>query len=135
MTTTHTGDMKSKLDEARKTILLAESYMNNLGVEVDRLNKIKLSDHKVMEYINLLIPLQDNATKQQEKNVQQLRSDMQLRYFDAPDLAFVGKNGYHFINAVSDFATHSKPLRETATFKENMFLKTVDGNPLICEAF
>ncbi|SFK75950.1 phage/plasmid-like protein TIGR03299 [Paenibacillus sp. 1_12] len=110
-TTIHTGNMKSKLDEARKTILLAESYMDNLGAEVDRLNKIKVSDQKVMEYINLLIPLQDNATKQQEKNVQQLRSDMQLRYFDAPDLAFVGKNGYRFINAVSDFATHAKPLR------------------------
>jgi phage/plasmid-like protein (TIGR03299 family) len=134
-TTTHTGDMKSKLDEARKTILLAENYMDNLGAEVDRLNRIKVSDHKVLEYINLLIPLQDNATKQQEKNVQQLRSDMQLRYFDAPDLAFVGKNGYRFINAVSDFATHSKPLRETATFKENMFLKTVEGNPLIDKAY
>lgn len=133
--TIHTGNMKSKLDEAMKTILMAESYMDNLGSEIDRLNKIKVSDQKVLEYINLLLPLQDNATKQQEKNVLQLRADMQARYFDAPDLAFVGKNGYRFINAVSDFATHAKPLRETASFKENMFMKTVEGNPLIDKAY
>ena len=37
---------------------------------------------------------------------------MKLLYFDAPDLQHVGKNAYRFVNAVSDFATHAKPLRE-----------------------
>lgn len=134
-TTIHTGDIKSKLDEAKKTLLLAEYYMDKLGAEVDRLNRIKIPDHKVMEYIELLIPMPDNATKLQEKNVEHLRSDMKLRYFDAPDLVHVGKNGYRFINAVSDFATHSKPLRETASFKENLFMRTMEGNPLIDKAY
>lgn len=133
--TTHKGDIKSKLEEARKTLLLAEFYMDKLGSEVDRLNRIKIPDHKIMEYIELLLPMPDNATKIQEKNIHQLRSDLHLRYFDAPDLAQVGKNGYRFINAVSDFATHSKPLRETASYKENLFLKTIEGNPLIDKAY
>lgn len=134
-TTIHTGDIKSKLDEAKKTLLLAEFYMDKLGAEMDRLNRIKIPDHKIMEYIDLLIPLPDNATKIQEKNVQNLRSDMKLRYFDAPDLLHVGKNGYRFINAISDFATHEKPLRETASFKENLFMRTMEGNPLIDNAY
>lgn len=133
--TIHTGNIKSKLDEAKKTLLLAEFYMDRLGTEVERLNKIKIPDHKVIEYINLLIPMPDNASKIQDKNVQQLRSDMQMRYFDAPDLSHVGKNGYRFINAVSDFATHSKPLRETSSFKENLFMRTMEGNPLIDKAY
>lgn len=132
--TIHTGDIKSKLEEAKKTLLLAETYMDKLGSAVDRLNRIKLPDHKIMDYIELLLPMPDNATKVQEKNVLQLRSDLQLRYFEAPDLAYVGKNGYRFINAVSDFATHAKPLRETASYKENLFLKTIEGNPLIDKA-
>lgn len=33
--TIHTGDIKSKLDEAMKTLLLAEYYMDKLGVAVD----------------------------------------------------------------------------------------------------
>lgn len=133
--TTHKGDMKSKLDEAKKTLLLAEFYMDRLSQEAERLNKIKLPDHKVLEYIDMLIPLPENPSKLQEKNVQQLRGDMQLRCFEAPDLDHVGKNAYRFINAVSDFATHSKPLRETASFKENLFMRTMEGNPLIDKAY
>ena len=60
---------------------------------------------------------------------------MKRRYFDAPDLQDVGKNAYRFMNAVSDFATHSTPLRKTANYKENLFSKTVDGNPLIDKAY
>ncbi len=133
--TIHTGDIKSKLDEAKKTLLLAENYMDKLGAEADRLHKVKITDHRVMEYIDFLIPMPDNASKLQEKNVQLLRSDMQLRYFAAPDLSNVGKNGYRFINAVSDFATHSKPLRETNSFQENLFMRTIEGNPLIDKAY
>ncbi|MOA47796.1 hypothetical protein D3C78_1704670 [compost metagenome] len=81
------------------------------------------------------MPLPENATKVQERNVQQLQDDFQARYFDSPDLKDVGKNGYRFINAVSDFATHAKPLRDTASFKENLFLRTIEGNPLIDKAY
>ena len=45
------------------------------------------------------------------------------------------KNGYRFINAVSDFATHSKPLRERANYRESLFARTVDGNPLSDRAY
>ncbi|TBL80866.1 DUF932 domain-containing protein [Paenibacillus thalictri] len=133
-TTIHAGDIPAKLDEARKTLLYAELYMDRLGAEVERMNRIKIPDHKVKEYMEFLLPLPDNATKVQERNVQQLRDDFQARYFDAPDLKEVGKNGYRFINAVSDFATHAKPLRDTASFKENLFLRTMEGNPLIDKA-
>lgn len=54
-----------------------------------------------------------------------------MRYFDAPDLKDVGNNGYRFVNAVSDFATHSTPRRKTANYKENIFARTADGNPMI----
>ena len=60
---------------------------------------------------------------------------MKARYFDAPDLQNVGKNGYRFINAVSDFATHAKPLRERINYRENLFSRTVDGNAMIDRAY
>lgn len=47
----------------------------------------------------------------------------------------MGKNAYRFINAVSDFATHAEPLRKTANYKENLFSRTIDGNPLIDKAY
>jgi hypothetical protein len=123
------------MDEAHNTLLLAETYMQNLGSEFSRLSKIRISDSRVMEYIDMLLPLADNPTPVQIKNVRRIRDDLKTRYFDAPDLKAVGKNAYRFINAVSDFATHAKPLRETASYHENVFAKTIEGNPLIDKAY
>jgi phage/plasmid-like protein (TIGR03299 family) len=131
----HTGDIKGKIQEARDTLFMAEDYMDNLGKEFECLRKIQMSDEQVREYIELILPLEKNATLTQLRNVKKLREDMAKRYFEAPDLQDVGKNGYRFVNAVSDFATHANPLRRTANYNENMFARTVDGNPLIDRAY
>ncbi len=133
--TIHVGDLAAKMDEAYNTLLLAEKYMGKLGTEFSRLSKVKLSDSKVMEYIDLLLPMDDQPTDIHRKNISRIRENMKIRYFDAPDLQHVGRNAYRFICAVSDFATHAKPLRETASYRENMFAKTVEGNPLIDKAY
>ena len=131
----HTGDIKEKMQEAKDTLFLAENYMDELGKEFEALRMKKLTDKQVMEYIEILLPIEDGSTPQQEKNMKRLREDMKIRYFDAPDLQGVGKNAYRFVNAVSDFATHAEPLRKTANYKENLFSRTVDGNPVIDKAY
>ena len=131
----HTGGIKEKMQEAKNTLLLAEKYMDELGKEFESLRMKKLTDKQVMEYIEILLPIEDGSTPQQEKNMKRLREDMKIRYFDAPDLQGVGKNAYRFVNAVSDFATHAEPLRRTANYKENLFSRTVDGNPMIDKAY
>ena len=89
----------------------------------------------VYEYLDELFPMNESMTEQQKKNIMRMKDDVKLRYFDAPDLQHVEKNAYRFINAISDFATHAKPLRERANYKETLFAKTVDGNPLIDRAY
>ena len=131
----HTGDIRSKMQEARDTLFMAERYMDELGKEFEALRLKRLSDQKVMEYIEVLLPVEDGSTPQQIKNIERLREDMKIRYFDAPDLQDTGKNAYRFINAVSHFATHAKPLRRTSNYKENLFARTAEGNPLIDRAY
>lgn len=131
----HTGDIQGKMKEARDTLLLAETYMDELGKEFESLRQKKLTDKQVMDYIEILLPTEDGATLQQRKNIKCLQEDMKIRYFDAPDLKEVGNNAYRFINAVSDFATHAEPLRKTANYRENLFAKTVEGNPMIDKAY
>lgn len=131
----HTGDITGKMNEARETLLYAGQYMAELGKTFDRLSQIKLSDSKVTELIGVLLPEAPESTPQQKRNIQRTREDMRQRYFDAPDLQGTGKNAYRFINAVSDFATHAKPLRERANYRESLFARTVDGNPLIDRAY
>ena len=126
--------MQGKLHEAQETLALAHSYMDGLGEEIDTLNRIKVSDSKVHSYINELVPLSADATDIQKKNIKQIHDDIITRYYDAPDLKGLDKNGYRFICAISDYATHSAPLRNTANYRENLFIKTIEGHPVIDKA-
>ena len=131
----HTGNIQDKIQEAKDTLFMAEEYMDCLGVEFEQLRRQKITDAQVKEYIELLLPMEKDPTPIQGKNIIRLREDMMKRYYDAPDLQKVGSNAYRFINAVSDFATHSNPLRRTANYNENLFARTVDGNPIIDRAY
>lgn len=134
-TANHTGDISSKMDDARNTLLYADLYMKELEEAIEHLNQIKLSDYQVMRYIDALFPLYENPTELQKKNLSRMKEDLKVRYFEAPDLEDRDKNAYRFVNAVSDFATHAKPLRETASYKENLFARTVEGNAMIDRAY
>ncbi len=133
--TNHVGDIQGKLEDARYTLLYADKYMTELGKAVDRLNHQKLSERQVCEYIDALFPMVNNASELQKKNLMRMKENVRARFYDAPDLQHVGKNAYRFVNAVSDFATHAKPLRERAGYRENLFARTVEGNALIDKAY
>lgn len=134
-TTKHTENVMSRVHEARETLMLADAYMGELGREINSLSKIKLTDHKVMDFMQEFFPVTEDMTDAQKKNNLRLLEDLKLRYWEAPDLSHVGKNGYRFINAVSDFATHADPLRKTKNYNENLFLRTIEGNALLDKAY
>ena len=131
----HTGNIKGKIQEAKQTLFLADQYMEHLGVEFERMHRQKLSECQIREYMEMLLPVEKDASPIAIRNVQKLREDLETRYFDAPDLKGLGNNAYRFINAVSDFATHAAPIRRTKNYKENLFLKTYEGNPIIDKAY
>ena len=134
-TTKHTENVMSRVHEARETLLLAETYMGELGRSIDALSQIRLTDKKVTEFMQEFFPVTLEISEAQRKNNQRLLEDMKQRYWEAPDLSNVGRNGYRFINAVSDFATHAEPIRRTRNYNENLFLRTVEGNSMIDKAY
>jgi phage/plasmid-like protein (TIGR03299 family) len=131
----HTGDIRGKISEAKQTLFMADKYMENLGREFEKLRKQKITDQQVKEYIEILLPLEKDASLTTAKNTKRLREDLATRYYDAPDLKNVGNNAYRFINAVSDFATHASPIRRTRNYNENLFMRTYEGNPMIDKAY
>ena len=118
-----------------ENVLLANSYMAELGKGIYDLTNIKLSDRKVQEFINEFFPITEDLSDGQRKNNLRLQEDLKARYYNAPDLSWVGKNGWRFVNAVSDFATHADPIRKTRNYNENLFLRTAEGNPMIDRAY
>ena len=134
-TTRHTENIRARMNEAQETLFMADSYMSALGKEIDSLCRIRISDQKVMQYMSEFFPVTEDMTDVQRKNNLKLLNNMKMRYFEAPDLLDVGKNGYRFINAVSDFATHAEPIRKTKNYNENLFIRTAEGNPLIDKSY
>ena len=109
--------------------------MGELGKGIHELTTIKLSDRKVQEFIIEFFPVTEDMTDGQRKNNLRLQEDLKARYCNAPDLEWVGKNGWRFVNAISDFATHADPIRKTRNYNENLFLRTAEGNPMIDKAY
>ena len=134
-TARHTENVLLRVQDARETLQLANGYMAELGKGIHELTTIKLSDRKVQEFINEFFPITEDLTDGQRKNNLRLQEDLKARYYNAPDLAWVGKNGWRFVNAVSDFATHADPIRKTRNYNENLFLRTAEGNPMIDKAY
>ena len=79
----HTGDISGKIEEAKNTLFLADEYMSALGKEFENLRGIRLSEKQVMDYIEILLPVEENFTPQQKRGIERLREDMRMRYFDA----------------------------------------------------
>lgn len=131
----HTGNIEGKLTDARNTLLYADHYMKELQREMEALRKIILTDTMAEELLDKLLPMEDGASEIQLRNRKAQREEFWYRYQEAPDLKDLGRNGYRFLNAVSDFATHSEPLRRRENYQENLFQRTVDGLPLIDRAY
>ena len=133
--TTHTGDIEYKLDEALRALGMGQQYMSELQKEAEVLHGIKFDDDKTMKYIEMLLPVNENGTKRVQENVKNLQRLLMQVYLSTEDLQHLDKGAYRFINAVSDFATHTPPQRKTANYQERLFSKTIDGNTLIDRAY
>ena len=146
----HKGDIQSKLDEARFTLQNAEAYMKALEEEFGELKRKKVTEEQVRNMTNKLLELEFNdlfkkavktgkvvefkeLAKQQkyEEKLNRKRDDILNIYFDKPDLKGTEHSAFRFINAVSDYATHTTDHKNTKNYRENLFMRTIDGNGLI----
>ena len=132
----HAGTLENKLDAAKETLRLAENYMSNLGKEIHELQNKEISESKVIELVNELVPIPENASEQQKKNVEKIRGDILYRYRFAPDLTCLPNSAYRFLNSISDHICHSRPIRETKDYQTNLFQKmAVETHPLFDRAY
>jgi len=150
----HKGDIQSKLEEARFTLSSAERYMEALEEEFGELKLKKVTEAQVrnmteklleIEFNNLfnkalktgnVIDFKERLRQQKyEDKLNTKRNDILTIYHDKPDLVGTEYSAFRFINAVSDYATHTTDHKQTKNYQENLFMKTIDGNGLIDTAY
>ena len=130
----HTGNINNKLDEAMRTLELADKYIKATQDTFEELYKVKVNEVKVRSLINNVIPITDKMTPRQKENAETVRKDILYRYENAPDLVDREETGARFIQAVADMTSHITPFRETKKYAENKFKATIDGNETLDRA-
>lgn len=150
----HKGDIQSKLEEARFTLSSAEKYMEALEEEFGELKLKKVTETQVknmtdklleIEFNNLfnkalksgnIIDFKERLRQQKyEDKLNAKRNDILTIYHEKPDLVGTEHSAFRFINAVSDYATHTSDHKQTKNYQENLFMRTIDGNGLIDTAY
>lgn len=130
----HTGNINNKLDEAMRTLELADKYIKATQDTFEELYKVKVNEVKVRSLINNVIPITDKMTPRQKENAETVRKDILYRYENAPDLVDREETGARFIQAVADMTSHITPFRQTKNYAENKFKATIDGNETLDRA-
>lgn len=130
----HTGNINNKLEEAMRTLELAEEYMKATQETFEELYKVKVNEVKVRSLINNIIPITEAMTQRQKDNAETIRKDILFRYENAPDLVDREQTGARFIQAVADMTSHIVPFRATKNYAENKFKATIDGNDTLDRA-
>lgn len=126
----HVGDMNGKLNEARKTLELAERYMLCLDAQALQLANVTVTDEKLEKILSEMFPLKDDATERQKNTVKAVKDEFMICYF-MPDLAKFRGTGWGVVNAMADMVDHSRPRRETGNYRENNWGRIMDGHELV----
>lgn len=131
--TPHRGDVMSRLDEARETLKLADEYMIRLEQKADQLATERMDKDDVVKTLDALLPLADDATDRQKRTVEDTKEGIMICMLH-PDLANFINTKWAFINAVSDYVGHARPMRMNARYEENRFENIIDGQNLLARA-
>lgn len=132
--TRHLGDLRSKLDEAKYTLKMANDYMDSFAEMADRLANTTVTEAEAAQVINGLFPVTTEMSERQVANATKNRADF-LVCMLSPDIMPFKNTAYQLVQAASDFATHREPGRKTSTYKERTFSSVLDGNMIIDTTF
>ena len=132
--TKHVGNINYKMEEAQRTLLMAKEYMHGLSEEAEKMAQEKITNQQINDFIEMLFPLEQDASNRKIENVMSLRSGL-LKATNVSDIQNFRNTKWGFINAVTDFVGHSEPQRQTQTFAEKRFAKIIDGHPIVDRAY
>lgn len=131
--TKHMGDIRSKLYEARHTLQLANSYIDALGLEAEKLANQKMSTDEMMKALDEMFPVDETMTDRKKNNIKEVKDGIMVCVF-APDLANFAHTKWGFLNAISDFVGHASPARLTDSYAENNWGRIMSGHPILDKA-
>lgn len=132
----HKGDMDSKLDEARKSLILADSYNEEFKKQAEKLATKKVSVEQARKILDAIFPLpNEDISKTKLAHMVQLRENF-IKCYNADDIADYKGTAWGMVNAFSDMIYHGgATLRQTKGYEENRLASVISGNTMFDKAY
>ena len=132
----HTGDIRQSLTEAQRALGLIEDYVEGFPEAAEKLAAINLYRDEITQFLDDLFPAPDpeDDTELRKRNREYLKGFVLNRYETPTDLQRFRGTGYGLYNAVVDVANHMPPMRKTRNWRENRFVRVVEGDAIIHKA-
>lgn len=132
----HKGDMDSKLDEARKSLILADSYNEEFKKQAENLATKKISVEQARKILDAMFPLpNEEISKTKLNHMVQIRENF-IKCYNADDIADYKGTAWGMINAFSDMIYHGgATLRQTKGYEENRLASVISGNTMFDKAY
>lgn len=128
--TKHVGDIEAKMAEARSVLQFADEYMEAMGFHAEKLAKTKVSLADLNAVLDEMFPVKEDDSECKKRNAAKAKEEIMVCYY-APDLENFRGTAWGAVNAISDFATHNQPRRNTENYRENNWGRVIDGHPVI----
>lgn len=126
----HTGDLQSKMHEARVCLQMANAYMGALAKEADRLANTTVTRAQLDQILKELFPVDESSSQREKENVKKLKDEFMVCYF-APDILKFRGTAWGAVNAMSDMLSHNAPRRKTKNYRENNWGRIMDGHVML----
>lgn len=126
----HFSDVKNKIQQARDVLQLTDVYFDNLAKVAEDYCNVSVNQDFINKLLEKVYPINDDMSDLSKSRVLATRDGFIQAYL-SPDIAKFKDTAWGVINAASDVAGHSVPIRNTKTFEENRWNKIMDGHPLL----
>lgn len=128
--TRHVGNIEGKLEEARYTLGLANSYINALREDSERLANKKMTDAEFKAIVDRVLPIDPSFSTRKIENIDSIKTAI-YSCLKAPDLANFNGTAYKYLQATTDAIDHLVPARQTQNYAENNWFKIASGHNLV----
>lgn len=121
ITIRHSSKAEVRLKEAFHVLKGTADYMKELNIKAEKWATTRVSDIEIQKVINELFPIQDDMKDYHIERMENARTQF-MQSYRVNDNGNFRNSMWGMINAYSDYITHRKPTRKTATAEENKFI-------------
>lgn len=127
----HTSSGIQKLEQAKSILHHYNEYLDAMEQKIEQQKRCLLEEKHIDNFLSQMFPFSAEDTPRVKETAMDMRNEVKSVYYQTDDLDGYENSGFRFVNAVSDWATHRVPKRQTANYRNNLFKNTLEGNKYI----